>query len=91
MSLQSDLEAGHYDDVIVESREWIAADPSTAFADASMKRWMSMRWKDLFLREAAQDEAAVRTAEKRISLANPLSPGSARTHARTGRRSPTAS
>ena len=74
MSLQSDLEAGHYDDVIVESREWIAADPSTAFADASMKRWMSMRWKDLFLREAAQDEAAVRTAEKRISLANPLSP-----------------
>ena len=35
---------------------------------------MSLRWKDLFLREAVQDDAALATAGKRVSLANPLAP-----------------
>ncbi len=74
MSLQSDLDGERYDDVIVGVREWVAADPSAAFADATTKRWMSLRWKDLFLREAVQDDAALATAGKRVSLANPLAP-----------------
>lgn len=74
MSLQGDLEAGNYEEVISGTREWIASDPSAACADATVKRWMSMRWKDLFLREAVQDPEAIKTAEKRVSLANPVSP-----------------
>jgi hypothetical protein len=71
------LDAADYDTVITEVRDWVAADPSAAFSDASVKRWVALRWKDLFLREAAQDPAAVATAEKPVGLgrvlSNPLS------------------
>ena len=72
MSLQSDLESGNYDVVIDEVRDWVAADSSAAFSDAIVKRWVSMRWKDLFLTEAVQDPKAVAIAGKPAGLAKAI-------------------
>lgn len=74
MSLQGDLEAGRYDEVITQVREWVAADPSAAFADPTVKRWCALRWKDLFLREAVQDPEALKTAGKPAGLSGVVSP-----------------
>ena len=72
MSLQSQLESGNYDTVIGEVRDWVEADSSAAFSDATVKRWLSMRWKDLFLTEAVQDPRAVAAAGKSAGLARAI-------------------
>lgn len=75
-AVEQALAAADYDTVITEVRDWAAADPSAAFSDASVKRWLALRWKDLFLREAVKDPDAVATAEKPVGLGrvvtNPL-------------------
>lgn len=69
MSLQSELDSGNYDTVITEVRDWIDDDASAAFSDATVKRWLGMRWKDLFITEAAQDPDALETAGKPAGMA----------------------
>jgi pimeloyl-ACP methyl ester carboxylesterase len=72
VSLHSDVESGNYDRVITEVREWVAEDSSAAFSDATVKRWLSMRWKDIFLTEAIQDPRALETASKPAGLARAI-------------------
>ena len=74
MSLQTDFEAGNYDEVISEVCEWVAADPQAAFADPTVKRWLGLRWKDLFLREAILDEKAVKVAGKPAGITGKVTP-----------------
>lgn len=74
MSLTSDLEAQKYDEVIKQVREWVAEDPSAAFSDPTVKRWLSQRWKDIFLREAVTDPKALETAKKPAGLGKVFSP-----------------
>ena len=70
------LDSGDYATVIDEVRGWLAQDPRAALADEGVKRWLGLRWKDLFLREAVKDPAAVAVAGKPVGLgrvlANPL-------------------
>lgn len=74
MSLQADLDNGHYDEVITGVRDWIDSDPSAAFADPTVKRWLALRWKDLFLREAVKDTDALATASKPVGLGKVFAP-----------------
>jgi dienelactone hydrolase len=68
MTISALLDENRYDEVITQVREWVAADRTAALADPGTKRWLALRWKDLFLREAAQDQAAVAAAEKPVGL-----------------------
>jgi len=63
LNIDADLENQNYDEVITSVRQWIAEDPSEAFADHGTKRWLALRWKDLFLREAVKDPEVVKRAE----------------------------
>lgn len=76
-NISAELDSGNYDLVIAGVREWLAEDPRAALSDDGVKRWLGMRWKDLFLREAVRDPAAVEVAGKPVGLgrivSNPLS------------------
>lgn len=52
---------GEYEQLIAAVRELVAAD-RRALADPYMKEWCGRRYRDLFLRHAARDRAAVRNA-----------------------------
>jgi hypothetical protein len=74
MSLMSDLEEQKYDDVIEAVRTRAAADPGATFADTTVKKWLALRWKDIFLREAVTDPKAVETAKHTPGLAKVITP-----------------
>jgi hypothetical protein len=61
-------EQGQYETLIARLRDQVAADPRV-LVDPAVKAWLSRRWKDLFLQEAAADPNAVATAEKHLLLA----------------------
>ena len=67
-NISARIDAGAFDTVVTEVRDWVALDPRAAFADEGVKRWLGMRWKDLFLREAVQDPAALDVAGKPVGL-----------------------
>lgn len=75
-SVASALAAQDFDTVVSEVRDWIATDRRAAFSDPAVKRWLALRWKDLFLREAVRDPDTVRRAGQPAGLAmltrNPL-------------------
>lgn len=68
-AVQRSFEVGDFGAVIDGVRDWVADDPRTAFGDPTVKRWLGMRWKDLFIREAVRDPAAIRHAEQPVGLA----------------------
>jgi hypothetical protein len=57
-SLQDLYTDGHYEQFISALRDQIAQDRRT-FADPFVKQWLGLRWRDLFLKAAAQDEGAL--------------------------------
>ncbi len=59
---------GDYLAVIEGVRERVTADPA-AFTDPWVKSWIGRRWRDLFLQEAVNDDAAVEYACKPPLLA----------------------
>lgn len=65
--LQACERRGDWDGVIDGLRERIAAD-RRAFTDPWVKEWVGRRWRNLFIADAAQDEAAVRVATRRLNL-----------------------
>ena len=56
--VQRRFEAQDWDGVIAGIRERVADDPS-ALADPFAKRWAGLRWRNLFLQAAEQQESAV--------------------------------
>lgn len=74
MNLQSDLEAGRYDDVVAGVAQWIADDRVAAMSDPIVSRWCALRWKDLFLREAVRDPQVVERAGHPAGLGAVVTP-----------------
>ena len=59
--------AGDHEALVDGLREAVAAD-RRAFADPWVKGWCGRRWRNLFVTEAARDEAAVAAASQRVGI-----------------------
>ncbi len=59
----SSFDTGDWDSVIATVRARVADDPA-ALADPFAKKWMGLRWRNLFLQAAEQDAAAVAEAAR---------------------------
>jgi hypothetical protein len=57
-TLQDLYSDGDYDALIAAMREAVAGDRRT-FEDPFVKQWLGVRWRDLFLKAAAEDEGAL--------------------------------
>lgn len=60
---------GEYGSLIAAVRERVLADPRATLSNEAVKRWLRRRWRDLFLTEAVNDEAALRAAHRSIGTA----------------------
>lgn len=56
-----------WDDLIDGLRDRVVADKRT-FSDPWVKEWVGRRWRNLFIADAARDEAAVKVATRRLNL-----------------------
>lgn len=65
--LQACERRGDWDGLIGGLRARVAADRRT-FAEAWVKDWVGRRWRNLFIAAAAEDEAAVKVATRRLNL-----------------------
>ena len=61
--IQSLFDAGDYDALIAAVRTGVADDPRT-LTDPTVKKWLGLRWRDLFLKAAMTDEAALAELRK---------------------------
>ena len=61
--IQSLFDAGDYDTLIATLRTQVTDDPRT-LTDPTVKKWLGLRWRDLFLKAAMTDEAALAELRK---------------------------
>lgn len=67
-AIRTAFDEGDYESVITQVRDAIAADPTAALADPVIHQWLGLRFRNIFIAEAAADPDAVNASRAPFPL-----------------------